>query len=79
MKEHPAFYLFVNHHGHYASQLNPNMLQHPCEVIQLKPFPGPGLRKQMEGVSINGGTPIAGWFIRENPIEIDDFRGYPPF
>ena len=24
------------------------------------------------GVSINGGTPIAGWFIQENPIKMDD-------
>ena len=29
------------------------------------------------GVSINGGTPIAGWFIRQNPIEMDDDWGYP--
>jgi len=25
-------------------------------------------------VSINGDTPIAGWFIMENPIEMDDFN-----
>ena len=30
------------------------------------------------GVSINGGTPIAGWFIRENPIKMDVFfQGSP--
>jgi len=29
------------------------------------------------GVSINMGTPIAGWFIMENPIEMDDDWGYP--
>ena len=28
--------------------------------------------------SINGDTPIAGWFIMENPIKIDDL-GYPSF
>ena len=30
-------------------------------------------------VSINMGTPIAGWFIRENPIQMDDDWGYPYF
>ena len=30
------------------------------------------------GVSINGGTPIAGWCIRENAISMDDL-GVPPF
>ena len=31
------------------------------------------------GVSTNGGTPIAGWFIRENPIKMDEDWGYPHF
>ena len=31
------------------------------------------------GVSITGGTPIAGWFIMETPIKMDDDWGYPNF
>ena len=34
----------------------------------------------LEG-SINGGTPIAHWMVyfMENPIEMEDFSGYPYF
>ena len=35
------------------------------------------IRSGPKGVSINGGTPIAGWFIRENPRKLDDDWGYP--
>ena len=31
------------------------------------------------GVSINVGTPIAGWFIMEHPTKMDDDWGYPFF
>ena len=31
------------------------------------------------GVSINGGTPIAGWFVRENRTKMDDDWEYPYF
>ena len=31
------------------------------------------------GVSIHGGFPIAGWFIREHPIQMDYDWGYPYF
>ena len=30
-------------------------------------------------VSLNGGTPIAGWCPIENPTRMDDFGGYPYF
>ena len=29
------------------------------------------------GVSINGGIPKAGWFIRENPTRMDEEQGLP--
>jgi hypothetical protein len=39
---------------------------------------GPMLRMD-HGVSINGGTPIAGWFITDSPIYLMDDLGIPPF
>ena len=29
------------------------------------------------GFSSHGGNPKAGWFMRENPIKMDDYLGYP--
>ena len=40
-------------------------------------FQPPNWLSHME-VSQNGGTPIAGWFMMENPLNMDDF-GVPPF
>jgi len=31
------------------------------------------------GISMNGGSPIAGWFRMENPMKMDDNWGYPHF
>ena len=35
--------------------------------------------EELEGGSINGGMLIAGWFVREHAIKIDDNQGYPYF
>ena len=45
-------------------------LEPQCSLAQL--VLDPFFFKPSMGVSINGGTPIAGWFIRENSIEMGD-------
>ena len=42
------------------------LCQRGCGTLQL------GQASLYVGISINGGTPIAGWFITENPIKMDD-------
>ena len=37
----------------------------------------PAWHDRYMGVSINGGTPIAGWFMKEKPTKMDDL-GVPP-
>ena len=44
---------------------------HPFAVVQWFSF------KSAWGISINGGSPVAGWLLLENPIEMDDDSGYP--
>ena len=45
-------------------------------VTSIEIVNGPSIHM---GVSINGGTPIAGWLLMENPIQMDDDWGYPHF
>ena len=48
--------------------------------FQVAPSPNsPNISSPNMGVSINGDTPIAGWFTVENPIKVDDFWGYSYF
>ena len=65
--------ILAQHGTGLAFQLVPEVraLQQNLEV-------GPMLRMD-HGVSINGGTPIAGWFITDSPIYLMDDLGIPPF
>ena len=45
--------------------MNRYMYRHRCYIYMV--------------VSINGGTTIAGWFIMENTIKMDENWGYPYF
>ena len=53
------------------------LFQACAENTALTSKPGPW--DFIWGVSVNGATPIAGWFIRENPMKVDDnYRMGPP-
>ena len=56
-----------------VSRSGPYRPDGPLEGRRGHPVSGWDMR-----VSITGESPIAGWFIRENPTKVDDF-GVPPF